>query len=482
MANLVAAFGIVAIVLVVSALGSRFVERAPISFPMLFLAIGVLLGQRGLGVLRLAPDDELLVTIGVLCLSFVLFLDAINLRFDELGRHWLAPVMTLGPGTLLAIAVVGPAAHFLIPLPWAESFLLSAVLASIDPVVTRDVLRDERIPGAIRGTLGIEAGMNDVVVLPVVLVLIAVLQARSQGASDWALFVLRVFALAPLAGAVVGGGGAWAMAKVDARYGVRREYQALYGVGLVLASYAAGEAAGGDGFLAAFAAGLTVTLTNYDLCDCFLEYGEVTAEMTMLLAFILFGAVLSGIVGLAPALASVVLGLFAVFVARPLVTSLVLRSVDVSRSARLFIGWFGPRGLSSLLFALLAVERGVRGSTLLLAVTGIVVGVSVVTHGVTATPVTSWYARVISRRALAEERESATGLFHKEKADVPRVTPEELARMLAGPDPPVVLDVRLRSAYAGGPGIPGSVHVLPDQVRDWAARQDLKRRVVAYCT
>jgi len=84
------------------------------------------------------------------------------------------------------------------------------------------------------------------------------------------------------------------MTRVDHHLGVRREHQAVYGIGLVLAAYTAATAVGGDGFLSAFAAGLAVTLLNQRLCDCFLEYGEVTSEMAMLLAFVLFGAVLSG--------------------------------------------------------------------------------------------------------------------------------------------------------------------------------------------
>ncbi len=110
-----------------------------------------------------------------------------------------------------------------------------------------------------------------------------------------------------------------------------RAYQALYGVGLILGAYVAGVAVGGDGFLAAFAAGMATVVLNYDLCDCFLEYGEVTAEMAMLLAFILFGAVLSSLldtVALGPAL---VLAALALGVARPLALTLILWRATMSR-------------------------------------------------------------------------------------------------------------------------------------------------------
>ena len=166
---------------------------------------------------------------------------------------------------------------------------------------------------------------------------------------------------------------------------------------------------------------------------------------------------------------------------------------------KLFIAWFGPRGLNSLLFALLVVAEGVPGGEELFAVVGVVVLVSVVAHGVTATPFSSWYARKISQQTLAEERAStAAELFTQSPGDIPRVTPSELAQRLAGakkaerrkraqrlagPNPPVMLDVRSRSEYdRDGVRIPGSVRVLPDQVTEWAADRLRDQPYVLYCT
>jgi NhaP-type Na+/H+ or K+/H+ antiporter len=135
------------------------------------------------------------------------------------------------------------------------------------------------------------------------------------------------------------------------------------------------------------------------------------------------------------------------------------------------------------------VEAGIPQATQLLAITGVVVLVSVLVHGVTATPAARWYGERVARaeETPAEERESAAaGLWQGEAADVPRVTVDELHTWLAGPHPPTVLDVRTRGRYIADDGqIPGSVRVLPDQVREWAAHAaaDTKdRAVVAYCT
>ncbi|MBI3969716.1 MAG: cation:proton antiporter [Chloroflexi bacterium] len=477
MPDVLTAFGLLAIVLTLSALVSGVVERIPLSFPMLFLGIGMLLSEHGLGLLFIDAHDRTLETVATVSLALVLFLDAVKLRFDDGRTAWLVPSLVLGPGTLLTIGLIAAAAALLLRTPLLTSVLLGAILASTDPVVLRDVLHDRRIPQSVRRVLSIEAGTNDVVVLPIVLVLIALAQAQGRAAGDWLAFLARLFVLSPAVGFVVGGAGSWLMRQVDARLSIRREYQALYGLGLVLAAYTAGQAVQGDGFLASFAAGAAVVILNQELCDCFLEYGEVTAEMAMLLAFVLFGALLASLLatGPVPLLPALAFAGLTIFVARPLAQALVLSRAAMSFQARAFVAWFGPRGLNSLLLALLVVINGVPGGERLLSIVGVVVLFSVVVHGMTATPLGAWYARKLARETLPEERQSgAAGLLlpaHDPEA-VPRITPVELARRLEGPEPPLVMDVRTRSQYDRDEGqIPGSVRVLPDEVANWAARQ-----------
>lgn len=484
MSGLVIGIGLIALVLLVSALASGLIERAPLSFPMIFLGLGLLLGGNGLGVLHLDAHDPLIETVAIVSLSLVLFLDAVNLQIDELRSDWYVPALALGPGTLLIIAGVALASALLAGTTPLQSLLLGAILASTDPVVLRDIVRDERIPRSVRRALGIEAGMNDIVVLPIVLILIALLQEPLGGALAWIIFLAKLLLLSPAVGMLVGGGGAWLMGKADARWGIRREYQALYGIGLVLAAYAAGQMVQGDGFLAAYFGGLAVTLFNVSLCECFLEYGEVTAEMAMLLAFVLFGAVLSTLLVTVPILPALALAVIVIGLVRPLGLGLVLRRARMSNTARSFIGWFGPRGLSSLLLALLAVQAGVAGAEYLMALTGAVVLVSVVLHGASATPLSAWYGRRVAQQTLEEEREaSVIGLFRESPGQAPRINPPDLAALLAGDAPPTVLDVRSRSQYDQSDAqIPGSVRVLADDVAEWAADEDRARAIVAYCT
>ncbi len=467
--DLLSAFALFATVLTLSALASGLVERAPISFPMIFLGLGFLLGERGFGILSVGSHDVTLEVIATLRLSFVLFLDAVKLRFDEVGQDWRVPALSLGPGTLLIIGMVALASSVLMGTGLIASLLVGAILSSTDPVVLRDVVRDTRIPRSIRRALSVEVGMNDIVVLPIILVLIAISNAEAGGVMSWLIFLGQLFILGPAAGFVVGTVGSWLVNEIDARFRISREYQALHGVGLVLA---------------AFAAGLAVSVLNHELCDCFLEYGEVTAEITMLLAFILFGALLSTLVGTIALLPALLFALIVIGLARPLALGLVLLPATMSRGARAFIGWFGPRGLNSLLFALLLVHGGITDAERLLTIVGVVVIVSVVAHGASAAPLAAWYGRVRARETLAEEREgTAAGLFRPEAGEVLRLTPEELAGQLEGPAPPIVLDVRTGSQYdRDATRIPGSVRALPDRVAEWAANQELDRLVVAYCT
>lgn len=483
--DLLTMLGLAAFVLIFAGLSEGFVSRAPLSFPMIFLGLGFLLGSRGL--IPTAPESRSLEAVGTVTLALVLFLDAVRMKFDRKPTEWLVPSLVLGPGTLLTIVLVAAGAHFLLGLGLASSILVGAILSSTDPVVVRDVVRDKRIPGAIRQSLTTEAATNDIVVLPVVLITIAVVKAEASSFGEWALVLGRLLVLGPALGFAIGALGAWLMSWMDRRFGIRREYQSLYGMGLVFATYTAATSVGGDGFLAAFAAGAAIAALDLELCDCFLEYGDATSEMIMLFAFILFGAVLWPLVGTVPLAATLALAAVTLFVARPAAVAIVLRNAAVSGSARAFIAWFGPRGLASLLLALLVVQARLPGAETILAVAGVVVTVSVVLHGISATPLTAWYAACVARETLAEERvSSAADLLRSATVPVegpPILEAKDLLARMAGLDPPLILDVRSRSSYEKDPvGIPGDVRVPPDEVENWAAKRARAEKIVAYCT
>lgn len=484
--DLLGPLALVAVVVVLASLAAGLVERAPLSFPILFLGLGLALGPGTTGVVTVDLGSPLVAVVAITTLSLVLFLDAVHLDVDSLRRDWWVPALALGPGTLLTIVLTAAAAVGLLGWDWLTALIAGTALASTDAVTLRDVLRDDRLPTSIRRSLAVEAGTNDLLVLPVLLALVAVATGRTNGPAGWALFGVQLLVAGPAMGALVGVVGARVMASVDRRSSVRTEYQSVYGIGLVLTAYVGGEAVGGSGFLAAFAAGIAVSLSNETLCDCFLDFGQVLAEVLLLGAFVLFGALLSAELPGVPVGPALALALLALVVIRPLSVGgvLTLRRAALSPAARLVMGWFGPRGLASLLLALLAVQAGVPGGRELFAVVGVVVMVSVVLHGVTGTPMGSWYAARHADRVDPEDREgTAVGALRDVGGDDHRIEVTDLADRLATKAPTVVLDVRSAGSRRSDPAaIPGSLWVPPDELTTWATARRHDELIAAWCS
>lgn len=157
MNEIVVGFALIAIVLLVTPLISGYVDRSPLSFAFLFLLLGIAIGEGGIGLMELDVHDQILEVVATLTLSLVLFLDAVKLQISELKSRWIVPALTLGPGTALIITLIAVTISWLIGLPLILGFIGGAILASTDPVVLREIIRDSRIPRSVRQTLRIEA-------------------------------------------------------------------------------------------------------------------------------------------------------------------------------------------------------------------------------------------------------------------------------------------------------------------------------------
>ena len=397
-AAFIAAMAIIGIVIVVSALLSGLIERSGLPQVAVFLAMGAALGPAGLGVINITLNSQTLRVVATLSLTLVLFSDAVALNVSEVRRHSALALRVLGPGTLLSAVLVALAAWWLLGLTAPAAAILGAALASTDPVLLRGLLRRRDIPSSARQALQLESGLNDAVLLPVVIVAMAFMsQSGPLTAAGWAKLGLDLLILGPGAGVAVGILGVAALDLIRKRTGVRRDYESLYSLGIAFTAYAAAEAVHGSGFLAAFAAGLTIAAIDVELCDCFIEYGGVTAEMMLLFTFVLFGTSLiwSGFTVISGATL-----LFAaiVILIRPPIYLLSLYRSKVDMKGRLLIAWFGPRGLSSLLLVLFPVFAGFQGGERLFAICSLVVLVSVVLHGGSPT----LFASVSARRRAHE--------------------------------------------------------------------------------
>ncbi|MFY9553717.1 MAG: cation:proton antiporter [Blastocatellia bacterium] len=536
--SLAAALAIIGVVIIISALLSGLIDRSGLPQVAVFLALGAALGPFGLRLLNISLDSATLRAVAILSLALVLFTDAVSLNIAEVRRRSALALRLLGPGTLLTAALIALAGWWVLGLSGPAAAILGAALASSDPVLLRGLLRRRDIPADARHALQLESGLNDVVLLPVVLVAMAFLEPGSPlGGSGFAKLGLNLIILGPGAGILVGLLGVAALDLIRKRIGVRRDYESLYSLGVAFTAFAAAEAVHGSGFLAAFAAGITIAALDVELCDCFIEYGGVTAEMLLLFTFVLLGSSLIWSAFTVINGATLLFTAIAVLIRTP-VYLLSLLGSGVDMRGRLLIAWFGPRGLSSLLLILLPVFAGLAGSEQLFSICSLVVLVSVVVHG--GSPML--LARAARKRALREDTmtggtgvaspsepadaedktapqplsvEPGTPLVSITKASassdgeaggrlsiaVPaasqlsaetgvepigsqRISIEELRRLWQSKDPVVILDVRTERSLEGSDvHAKGAIRLPPDHVVERAKEIGLNKEawLIAYC-
>lgn len=371
---------LIGVVIIVAALLSGIVERS--NFPQVaaFLILGAVLGPAGLGHLNVGLDSSILRTVATISLALVLFTDAITISLTEVRREAKLASAILGPGTLLAAGAIAAAGTYLLGLSLAHAAILGAALASTDPIILRALLRRPDMPSSARLALRLESALNDVVLLPIVIVAMAFIEKGPGGDVSLVDIALRMLVLGPGAGVAVALAAIGAMVLMRKRFPVRRDYESFYSIGICFAAFTAAEALHGSGFLAAFAAGLTISAFDINLCDCFREYGETTAEMLLLFTFVLLGSSLiwTGFQDVTWPL--VIFGVIALC-ARPLSLMATLVPMRVEPRSRNLIAWFGPRGLSSLLLVLVPIFAGTSGTDPLFKTAAFVVILSVVIHG-----------------------------------------------------------------------------------------------------
>jgi NhaP-type Na+/H+ or K+/H+ antiporter len=451
-----ATLALIGIVVVVSSLLSGWVERTALPQVAIFLLLGLVLGPMGLGILDLTLRSASLQVISSLALILVLFSDAIALDVAEARRNRRLALFVLGPGTVLPAFLIAMAALLLLRLSLPASLILGASLASTDPVLLRGLLRRPELPSAARVALRLESGMNDVVVLPIVVLSILALESRTGGSSpELGRHLLGLFILGPALGAFIGWAAITLLEQIRRRFGVRRDYESLYALGVAFSAYAAAEGVGGSGFLAAFTAGVVIATLDVELCDCFLDYGEASAEMFLLLTFVAFGAALIWVGFSVVDLRTLLFAAIALLV-RTVVLLPALRRAGIDESTRRLIAWFGPRGLSTLLLILLAVFAGVPDAEHLFAIASFVVLLSVVLHGggiavllrrraAVTSPVPGAPLARVPLPVLPQSPASAETAAGESAAE--RITIPELRELWARGEPVTIVDARTERTY-----------------------------------
>ena len=480
--TLAPALALIGIVILVSSLLSGVIERTALPQVAIFLVLGAVLGPAGLRLIELTLESPTLQWIATLGLVLVLFTDAIATNFGEIRRPRRLLFMILGPATLIPAVIIALAAWLLLDLRPLSAFMVGAALASTDPVMLRGVIRRPSLPAPVREALRLEGGINDVVLLPViVLSILAVGQPENLG-SELGRHAVGLFLLGPGLGALTGYIAITLLEQVRKRAGVRRDYESLYALGVAFTAFATAESVGGSGFLAAFAAGVVIALLDVELCDCFLDYGQATAEMFLLLTFVAFGAGLIWIgVGVVDGATLLFAGL--ALLARTAVLFPALHWTGIDPRSRRIIAWSGPRGLSSLLLVLLPVFAGAPGAERLFAITSLVVLLSVALHGTGL----ALFIRRIEGPAPKPAEVTSAPVTTKPDPDrgVPeRITLDELRHLRAAGLPVIVADVRTDRSYrADTLKAAGAVRLPPDDAVRQAREMGLDHHasVVLYC-
>jgi sodium/hydrogen antiporter len=480
--TLAAALALIGIVILVSSLLSGVIERTGIPQVAIFLLLGTVLGPAGLKLIDLSLESPTLEWIATLGLVLVLFTDAISIDLSLVRRPRLVLLLILGPATLIPAILIVLLSRLVLGLDWLPSVILGAALASTDPVMLRNLTRSPSLRASVREGLRLEGGINDVVLLPMVVLSILALTAQG-GAAEVGQHAVGLFLLGPGLGALTGFIAITMLDQVRKRVGVRRDYESLYALGVAFTAYAAAESVGGSGFLAAFAAGVVIAKLDVELCDCFLDYGQATAEMFLLFTFVAFGAGLIWTGFTVFEWRTLVFALLALLV-RSLVLLPVLARNDFDQRDRRIIAWLGgPRGLSSLLLILLPVFAGVPGSEQLFRVTALVVLLSVLVHGTGIA--------IFLRRSEAgapdspEVTRAPTARPAALDAPVPeKITFDELDALRKSGAPIILADVRTERSYAADNlKAEGAVRLPPDGAVQRARELGLDHHatVVLYC-
>ncbi len=390
------------------------IEGTMLTAPLLVIVFGFIVGSGGIGIANIAPGHSAIHFIAECTLILVLFTDAARIDLSRVKRDHNLPVRMLAIGLPLTMLAGTGAAIVVFPqFSLWEAALLAALLAPTDAALGQSVISAKAVPVRIRQAINIESGLNDGIALPAVLVLAALAGAGHEAAhgGEWTRFALLQVTLGPLVGALLGYLGARLIDAAAQRHWANTASEGIGVLALAVLAYVGAEIVGGNGFIAAFVGGMVFGNTLEHPCEFLFDFMETEGHLLMLITFLVFGAVMLP-EAMAHADVSVVFyAILSLTVVRMLPIVLALRGSGVRLPTQLFLGWFGPRGLASILFILLILEKAqVPHGDELLVITVATVALSAVLHGITAAPLARAYAKIAARMGECEENRPVASL------------------------------------------------------------------------
>ncbi|HUA07571.1 MAG TPA: cation:proton antiporter [Solirubrobacteraceae bacterium] len=387
---------IVALIVLAVAGASRRLSGTCVTPAMVFVALGLLVGPLVADGFQLAPTSSDLRTLAEATLAIVLFLDASRIKLDALRREYAVPLRLLGIGLPLTIALGAVAAVLLFPsLTVAEALVLAVLLAPTDAALGEAVVTEPRLPSRIRQGLNVESGLNDGICVPVLLIVLAAADLEFKMSASHGAFriVVEEIGYGIVAGVAAGVLAAGIVIVGSRRHLIAGSWLQVIPVAGATLAYGVAAALGGSGFIAAFVAGgFFGGLVGSD-SEAASRLGEEIGALLGGVTFLVFGAVLLGdaLEHLSWRIAAY--SVLSLTVVRMLPVAAAMLGSGARRQTVGFLGWFGPRGLASIVFAVIVVEEAnLPGTNTILAATYVTVGASVMAHGLTAAPLARWYA------------------------------------------------------------------------------------------
>jgi len=380
-------------ILVITTISGRL-AKIWLTEPLVAVVFGVVLGHFIIGPIDLTEPAYL--TFLELTLALVLFSDASRVSLRRLKGTYAWPARMLTLGLPMAIAIGTAAAAWLLGLPLGFALLLGVVLAPTDAALAEPVLENKSVPARVRQTLNIESGLNDGFAVPALLIAIGLLEAEEGMISPGqaVLVFVQQLGIGIVGGVVLGLFGALIIGRGVERGWMNPLHQKIAALSLALAGFAGVQLLGGSGFVAVFIAGGVMSHRIEKRPDYLYEFAETEGHIMVTLAFLFVGAgpiaeMISGGISWKAMLMAVV----ALVVVRPLAIWLSLGGQSLMASTVAFLGWFGPRGLATIVFYLLAVEELLEVPTLMTEAVIATMALSILAHGVTAVPASAWLGR-----------------------------------------------------------------------------------------
>ena len=391
---------IIVITLVVLFYGyySRLLLRFNITGPMIFMLIGVLLSPLGFSITEVKLNTEIVTITAEIALIIVLFSDASSLNLKKLKQSWGIPGRLLFIGLPLTIIFSSFTAIFMFPQESPIYLVLMALLlAPTDAALGKAVVSDKQVPQKIRSSINVESGLNDGIVLPILLGTAAVITSSDGNVQDtkWLIYISQQIIFGALVGAAVGYLNARLSMRTINKNFVESSYKNLIPIAIAIASYYLAEHIGGNGFIAAFFSGLFLGNYNEELRYNVENFVESESELLILISFLLFGLTFIPATIAFWDFKILLYALLSLTILRmiPVAISLIGSKFDIATIA--FIGWFGPRGIASILYVLIVINDAitVKNNETIYAVVTLTILLSIILHGLSAQPLARLYGK-----------------------------------------------------------------------------------------